>query len=336
MADGDDVLSGLEAAAEPPETGPSVSESAAAAFDNLRQEPEGEKALDRARDEGGRFAPKPAEQAEQDAKPVPEAPQPPQMPASWGKERAALWGGMSPEAQAYAVEREAQMAEGVKRFEGLAKFDEAAQANGTSLAEVLGRVQHLENAFGANPVQGYHMLCENLGIDPQKLAAAILGKPSAEPSKDAPEQAAQIDPALQARLDRLEAAHQASARDRHEQVQRENATRVAEFAKANEHFEEVAEEVASLIRGARLQGRDLSLQDAYDRAVWSVPGVREKIVAKQSAEAEAKRISDAHKAATAAKNASRSLKGTSNGSQPGTAPKSVREAAADAFDRLSG
>ncbi len=60
---------------------------------------------------------------------------------------------------------------------------------------------------------------------------------------------------------------------------------IADFAKANPHFEAVRPAMAQLIQMAQASGQPLTMQDAYDRAIWADPAIRQSLIAAQTAAA---------------------------------------------------
>jgi hypothetical protein len=112
---------------------------------------------------------------------------------------------------------------------------------------------------------------------------------------------------LQQRIQQEELAQQANA-----------ANEVAQFSKdtSRVHLAEVRGEMASLLRSGICQ----TLAEAYERAIWSVPEVRAKVVAEQqqsSAKAAADRAAEAKKAA--------SVNVQRRGSLPGVQPVGTME-----------
>lgn len=69
------------------------------------------------------------------------------------------------------------------------------------------------------------------------------------------------------------------------------------------YFDEVAQDVAALIRAERSQGRTLTLQEAYDRACYARPETRTKVLAADEAKRKAKDDADRKARAEAARKA---------------------------------
>jgi hypothetical protein len=112
-------------------------------------------------------------------------------------------------------------------------------------------------------------------------------------------------------------------------VQREFARREADAqVKAfmadpkNKHFESVASTVAILLRN----DRSLSLQDAYDRAVWADPQIRAELQREQAAQSQARQTQTIRAQAQTAQRASKSLTGSPASGNSGPRNMSVDEA----------
>ncbi len=250
------------------------------------------------RDERGRFAAKAAQDAAAAAVADPEAqavqPVTGQAPAAWGKDKAALFAALPPEAQAFIAQREQQISEGFKTYEGLAPFAESARANGLSLRDVMTRVQELEDAFATDPVAGFHEIMRRSGYDAMKIAQAVLANAGQQPDAGQ-QQAPAFDPrviqSLQQEIQSLK--------------MQPFVQQVEAFASdpANKHFERLSPVIKQLLAA----DPQLSLPDAYNRACWSDPQVRTELMAEQT------------KQQQLAKSTQTALR-ASKGLAPGTAP----------------
>ncbi len=322
---------------EPEASGAGLDDALSAAFDQLSTAPAEEGGL--VRDPAtGRFAPKAADaQATPDGQQQEQAEtgqaQPGAVPPSWSK-RADLFAQAPPELQAAIVEREAEMARGVERFKGLAEFADMAEQSGTTLQNALRSYVNIEQLLHQDFVGGIKEICRNIGIEPAALAAQLGGAPAAagapaqsgsQPAASADQKAA--DPEL---IELRQTVHSM----RLEQAGREVQNFMTD--PANKYFEDVADDVARLIRASRATGDNLSLKDAYEQAIWANPTVRAKLLAEQKAEEAKAQIATATKVATTAQRAGKSLAGSSAGSQPGArGPVSLEQQLAKAYDDLS-
>lgn len=213
------------------------------------------------------------------------------MPKAWGADKAAIWSGLSPEALAYISEREAQMEAFHGKHAGVSKWADIAAENGTSLPEVLERVHQVENVMASDPASGLIAACQMVGMDAQSAVAALQGalaklgvagnSPEGVSGELKPQQPV-ADPRVEVltqRLSSIEQTFQAQAMAKaNDQVQ-------AFFADAkNEFARELQNEIAQELRAMRAMGQQPDLAKAYERALWTRPDVREKLVAKQIAE----------------------------------------------------
>lgn len=272
------------------------------------------------RDDLGRFAAKTAQEAADRAtaalkddaaqKPVTD-PATGEMPASWGRDKAALWAKTDPEVRAYIAERERQVSEGFRQYEGLAEFAEGAKGNGLTLRDVMGRVRELETMVVQDPVRALHEIFTRSNIDPKAVARAFLGVDDQGGQAVPAYQAPAIDPQVSATIQQLQ---QEVSSLRIQPILRE----VEAFASdpSNKHFDTVSDSIKALIAN----DRNLSLKEAYDRACWAHPQVRAELLQAQNAPViKAQQLA---KSTQMAERASRGL--TPSASQPvRAAPKSM-------------
>lgn len=145
----------------------------------------------------------------------------------------------------------------------------------------------------------------------------------------------QVDPYVQALWQQQQQTNQVLQQFMTAQQQSEMASAtksVEEFKKTHEFMEEVRAEMADLIDKGLAKGLD----DAYDRAIWSNPAIRGRVLAKQQTDTEAKRKEDARKTTAAAKSAAVQIKGapsTGNDAIRQVSGKTRREVIASMVDR---
>lgn len=135
------------------------------------------------RDASGRFAPKEAE-AVADVAPVapPVAPDLPDISAQFNDPAArAAFAAADPVLKAEITRRMGDMQAGIDRYraeaEPLRRFNQMAQAGGTTLAAALENYTVLEQALQRNPLQGLDLVCRNMGLDLRQVAAHVMGQP---------------------------------------------------------------------------------------------------------------------------------------------------------------
>lgn len=373
MAD-DKELMPLEGvvADEPVETpeGPSLHDTLSAAYDKA-QEPEPDSAetpaaaAQRARDEAGRYAKEKDARTEaakptaapakiaapiETAKPADTAA--PQPPPSWSADAKAIWATLSPAVQAAAIKREKEFSDGIvaksnelKRFEGIGRVLDSVKdrlaLNGVAPEAYVQQLAAADHLLRTQPAQALQWIAQNYGLDINQL---VNGSQARGPELSSDPQVAQ----LQQRLDAIsnvigsQQAAQAQAAQTARQAQHAEVNHTIEtFRTATDdkgaprypHFEQLRQAMGALIS----VDPALKIEDAYDRAAWAVPEIREHILTAKAAEDSAKRQTEAEARATDAKRVARTnvaTRGTA-GSSP-TAPKSHKDLMAEVWDRMQG
>lgn len=261
------------------------------------------------RDEVGRFAPKSAQELSKPATAAPQQPgapeappsdgvKPVQMPASWARDKAALWAGASPELQAQIAAREEAISRGLSRYEGLAAYADLAERNGTNLKQVFDRARGWEEAMSRDPVAAIGHAIRVFGVDPARIVAALSGGnvPQQSPGGGGlpPQYVAELQ-GLRQSVEELRAAP----------VQQQ----VSAFFNdpANKFANQVADTMALFLKAEP----GLTLKDAYDRACWADPSVRSAVLQEQQAAQAAKTAAAARASTQRAQTASKGLSGSS-------------------------
>lgn len=217
--------------------------------------------------------------------PTPQPVQTYEVPKSWKREMHEHWGKVTPEAQAYIIERERQLLDGFQSFrpiqDAIAPHQDFLTRSNLPPAQavslLLNAQRRLTEGTDEQRWQAFQDLAKNLGHD-RRMQGGQQPDPAAQP----------MDPAiqtLQQKIDAIEQQAQAERDAKVEQIRAENQKIVETFAadtKAHPYFDEVANEIAILVR----QG--YSLQDAYDNAVRMNPVTFEKEKARLLTEAEVK------------------------------------------------
>jgi hypothetical protein len=253
----------------------------------------------RARAAGGKFtkleagaAEKPATAPEipkPEAQAQPEASKPVGPPSAW----KAIWENLSPEAQALAVKREADVEKGFSEYRTktaqLAEISQVfepiravLQQNGiTSDVQAVKQLAQWEGAFRnpATRTQAFHDLARTYGVD---LATLVQSSSSAAPSnaQDIPDQ---LRPVLDQFGQVSQQAQQALARVQTWEEQ-QAAREITAFASNHPHYEAVRVQMGKLITA----GLATNLDDAYQQAVKIHPEVSAKIAEEERTKAEQK------------------------------------------------
>lgn len=246
-------------------------------------------------------------------------------PSSWKQDIAAKWADLPPEVKAEIHRREADYHKGIENYRQAAQIAQEVQ-------QVVSPYMRNFETAGVQPLQGINHL---LGVEHQLRNGTPEQKAQmvAQIARDYGVDLGQVqqvpppDPQVQALMQQnqqLQQFQQQTVQQQQQQVLSE----IQAFREnpANVHFEAVKDDMAALLQS----GRADSLQDAYDKAVWMRPDIRQTLVQQQRTEAEQKAAQQQRKAR--AQTAAGSVKGSATSKsaiQPGT---DIRTIAAMAFD----
>lgn len=219
-------------------------------------------------------------------------------PTSWKKDMHEAWDKLDPAAQDYIETRESQMKEGLETDRNdanlgrtmrdtMAPFSEFLSKKGmdepTAVKNLMNIHYQMDNAPDEHKIQLLHQLASSYGLN-------LTGEKQ------------DIDPNVKALQDEmsgmrsiLNERNQADLQVAHERVTKE----VEEFASDPKHsyFEEIEGDVATFITAG------MSLEDAYEKAVWANPITRQKEMNRINEEKGATQLEEARKKAEASKKA---------------------------------
>lgn len=222
-----------------------------------------------------------------------------ELPASWKKDMQEKWEGVDPETQKYFLQRETQMKEGLEKDRGdanlgrtmrdvMAPYSEMLKTQNVDepqmVKNLLGAHYRLSNSTDEEKVQLFNQLAQNYGV-------SLDGS-----------QPKEVDPALKALQEQvqgmsnhLSANHEATVQAARERV----IADVDKFASDPEHsyFDEISDDIVPLINAG------FSLEDAYEKAIWSNPVTRQKEIDRINKENETKVLENAKQEAQKAKKA---------------------------------
>lgn len=218
-------------------------------------------------------------------------------PKTWRKEVSAHWAALPSEVKSEILRREGDIFTGLESY----KVDANLGKTVKSIVAPYEQILRSQNIDPLNVIQGlmqsHHLLATGTPQQKQdllqrivrdyKIDASALGQSAGEPPY--------VDPAVAALQTELGAVKsQLSAVEQHRVDQRraEVSKQVDAFASdtKNIYWVDVADDMTQLLA----KGVVGTLQEAYDRAVWTNPVTREKEIARTTAE-------KSEKAATAAK-----------------------------------
>lgn len=232
-----------------------------------------------------------------------------QPPKTWRKEATADWQALPEHVRAEIHKREEDM------FNGLAQYKDGAKF-GWEVASMFKPYEQIMRQAGIAPQQilpGLINAHATLATGSAEQKLSLLGQMIKDYGIPVPSLLAQltggalddtgpfVDPQVKALQDQLQSLQsRLSQQDRLALQARQAETRktIEAFAAdpANVYFEELADDIAALIRG----GVTKDLKEAYEKALWANPVTREKENTRLAQAAESER---ARKAAEAAANA---------------------------------
>lgn len=228
------------------------------------------------------------------------------VPKSWKQEYHEYWGKLDPKVQEYIEQREteqatgldalksdAQLAKGFK--EVLTPYQALLDAQGLKdpayvVRSLLNTHYQLSTFNDAQKVDLFNRLAKLYKVDLGKVAASQDEVPFIDPSlKEINDRMSKVEGSLTAQ-------QEAAVND----LRLKTAREVEAFASDPKHsyFNEVADHVVLL-----LQNPQISLEQAYEQAVWANPATRAKEQARISQESDAARRKEAEEAAAKARKA---------------------------------
>ena len=235
---------------------------------------------------------------------APAPPAPPQLayPKTWKPEFAQEWETASENLRREALRREEDFYKGIEQYKQHAEYGQRYNKLLSNYLPVFERhgIQHeqVDQLLG-NLMQAQFTLAMGTPEQKLELLRGLVEEYQIDPKTLLPaEGAAQPDPALAAFQQKLATIEShLTQREQAELAARQEAAakEVKAFADAHEDFNVVGPQVAMLLKSHP----KLTLEEAYEQALWLNPTTREKAIKKQAeakAEAERKRAEEAVKA----------------------------------------
>jgi hypothetical protein len=304
---------------------------------NSRGEETEEQAEQRLRDERGRFARKEAQEIETPVEAV-ETPQefivPPELQKLGLRKEEAEVIAKDPAVMAAFVRRSEEMHRGLEQYRSKAQSAEAfeqalspfmptIQQSGMSPAEAAHHLFATEHAlrYGSpeQKLQMLHKIASDYGIDMGQAQEFAANQPPADPRVNQ----------LQQQLQQMQSWVQQQNQAREWQERQTLNSEIEKFTSdpAHIYFEQVRGDMAGLLQA----GLARDLKDAYEKAIYANPEVRQQVLAKQQAEQAEKARKEAAEKAQAAKQAAAvnlSRRGTLPAKKPiGSMDDTIREKA---------
>jgi hypothetical protein len=306
-------MSDIDVGTEVPDDDFDVTADVAAAFEAAEAPVETEQeAADRVRDEKGRFARAEegavekavpevkADAAQGGAKvaPAPVAPvadplaapvEPVKPPPGFSPTAKVVWDKESLSKEEWeAVKRDIakrndEVGKGFEKlaeYKPLERYAEMARSSGTTLDKALENYVGIENELRRDMIAGITRICQNQGTHPVALANQILARYGAAPSEGQSGETqthqnghgVDLSPVMQ----KISALENYISQQEQTTVQSE----LQRFASNPEHkfFENVKTDMGRLINSGYAEG----LEDAYEKACWANPEIRNLLIKQQS------------------------------------------------------
>lgn len=263
-------------------------------------------------------------------------------PASWSPAAKADFSKLAPHIQSEVLKREKDIEAGKAQWDQkaeklnaldsiLAPRRDAYTIKGLTDVQRVQALIAAEELLDRDPVTGIVALARQFGVDLRRFGAGAQGQP-AQPQPT-------MHPAIQQLANEVNTLKSALAQQQGQAqhaVQTQALSEVEAFRTdpKNLYFDNVRDDIVAMLQS----GRAATLQEAYDRAVWSNPETRTLVAQAAEDQRRAGMEQAARAKASAARHASGSIIGSpSPGSSPaGAGPAaSIRDELARAFSEAS-
>lgn len=272
--------------------------------------------------------------------------QPLTPPERWSAERKATFSALPREAQQLLLDREGEvdkaftqktqeLAEQRKQYEAvdqvLAPRRQALAATYGSEATALSHLFQLSDYANNDPEGFVKWFCQQRGIALPNVQTAQSGDEYVDPVTQ------QLQTQVKSITETLDTFKQESQAVRQEKIRNE----IAEFetekdekgAPLRPYFNDVKSEMATLMGS----GAAKTLKHAYEMAIWSNSGVREKILAERKTAEDTKRIESAKQAAAKAEKAKGvQVRSRKDGDSANAKSASWEDTLNDVYDKVLG
>jgi hypothetical protein len=222
-----------------------------------------------------------AETTQEQAKPAIDA------PVSWSAEQKAKWATLPPDTREYIAQRDKESHEAISRagqqikaFEPvrnvIEQFATTFQKNGLQPHEGIARMMAVNEMLEANPRAAIAEIAKAYGVNLQgesEQAATPENQRIAE---------------LEAKIAKMDSHLTAQQRQQVADENRTLAREIADFAKDKPHFESVRKVMAGLMTSGAAE----TMQEAYDKAIYADPTIRQSLQVDAQKAAEDKRKAD--------------------------------------------
>lgn len=230
------------------------------------------------------------------------------QPKSWSADKKAVWDSMSPEAREHVAKREqeahkaiSELGQTVKRMEPLGRLLEqhrdTFQSKGLTYEQGLSQLLSAQRTLDQNPEAAIRQIAQAYNVDIGRLAEA-QGDPMVAQLQS---QVSTLTQQLQEMQSRAQTRAQAEAQQKLGTIEQV----IEKFAADKPDFDELASEIEMLLPALRQANPNAPFEqiisEAYDKAGWSNPTVRQRRMDAKTREQEQARVEAAKKAAEDAK-----------------------------------
>lgn len=267
-----------------------------------------------------------------------------QAPEHWSAEDQAAFNGMPREAQEYVLRREKQYEQGIQSKseelkplrEAFGPYRDILKMRGVDEATAIRTWVAAQSALDTDPVNGLKMLISQFAPEVQSAVLAEFGRQASASDDDSDNFDTTEINKLRRELNQTKQYSQQLKTEHEVARQQEALKQVQDFREAKDDAGNLLhpffEDAQGAMRGLLLSGEASTLEDAYEKAVWSVPGYREHVAKQQEASIKDAERRKREEAAARAKKTAKAVNG--KGNVPPKPPKkgTLRDDLASAWD----
>lgn len=210
-------------------------------------------------------------------------------PSRLSKEAQAVWAQV-PEVARNEIERAfTELQGGIEKYktayEPIKQFDEMAHQSGTTLQAALNSYVGIEQLLRRDVLAGIREVCKNVGVDPQKVAEAIVAQGGQQQQQQGGDtvEVQQLKQQLNSALQEINGLKQQFTGFSQTAEDRALRSEIDEFKKDKPYFEQLAPVMQQLLAGTHPEYAAKNLASAYDMAVRLTPEIAAKIEAEKAA-----------------------------------------------------
>lgn len=255
-------------------------------------------------------------------------------PSTWRAAAKEKWNTIDPGIREEILKREVDIGRGINQYKQDADY-------GRGVQQTLTPYMAMINASGSTPNQVVSSMLDTFyrltNSNPQEKAQVLL-QAAQQYGADMSILQQEVDPQQNQMQQQLYPVMQEVQQLKQQLSQRDNQAQQQEFSQATSsieafrnatdeagqlkhpHLESVRDNMASQIERANSMGNEMTLDEAYENAIWAQPELRQSLQAAQSVTSEATRIKEAAEKAKKAKKAA-GVNVKSEGSYDEVAPR---------------